>query len=86
MNSAPRRRWTPADFAAVDVPTLVIAGTKDAIIPVEDARAIAAAIPGARLVEYPEAGHVPMEQLPDRSAADLAAFLESLPPRGAPPS
>jgi hypothetical protein len=31
------------------------------------------------LILYPEAGHVPMEQIPDRSAGDVRAFIESLP-------
>ena len=41
--------------------------------------AIAAAIPGAKLVTYPEGGHLPMEQLPDETVKDLRAFLASLP-------
>jgi pimeloyl-ACP methyl ester carboxylesterase len=56
-----------------------MAGEKDALIPVDDARAIAAAIPGAKLVTYPEGGHLPMEQLPDETVRDLRAFLGSLP-------
>lgn len=71
----PARPWTPADFARITTPTLVLAGEKDALIPVADARAIAAAIPGARLVTYPEGGHLPMEQLPDETVRDLKAFL-----------
>lgn len=71
----PARPWTPADFARITTPTLVLAGEKDALIPVTDARAIAAAIPGARLVTYPEGGHLPMEQLPDETVRDLKAFL-----------
>lgn len=70
---------TPETFRAIRTPTLVMTGEKDALIPAAHARGFAGAIPGARLVTYPEGGHVPMEQLPDRSAADLRAFLESLP-------
>ena len=55
-------------------------GEKDALISVADGRGFAGAIPGARLITYPGVGHVPMEQIPDRSAADLRAFLQSLPP------
>jgi len=79
QNSQPSARWTPADFAAIAAPTLVLSGEQDNLIPVEDARAIAAAIPGARLVTYPEGGHLPMEQLPDETIRDLRQFLASLP-------
>ncbi|HWA61275.1 MAG TPA: alpha/beta hydrolase [Caulobacteraceae bacterium] len=71
---------TPATFAAIRVPTLVMHGEQDALIPLAAGRAFAAAIRGAKLITYPGVGHVPMEQIPDRSAADLTAFLEALPP------
>lgn len=69
---------TAETFKAITAPTLVMVGEKDQVIPAESSRRMAAAIPGAKLVVYPEGGHVPMEQLPDRSAADLRAFLQSL--------
>lgn len=74
------RQVTAATFAAIRAPTLILAGARDQIIPVASQRAFAAAIPGARLIVYPDGGHVPMEQLPDETAADLEAFLRSLPP------
>ncbi|MCR5872780.1 alpha/beta hydrolase [Phenylobacterium sp. J426] len=77
---ADERQVTPATFAAIRAPTLILAGAKDEIIPVENQRGFASAIPGARLIVYPEGGHVPMEQLPDRTATDLAIFLEGLAP------
>lgn len=79
MKSQPGQRVTAQSFSAIATPTLVMAGEQDKIIPVAQSRAIAAAIPGARLVIYAAGGHVPMEQLPDASAADLVAFLETLP-------
>ncbi len=78
MNSRPVKRVTPADFARITIPTLVMAGEHDKVIPVAQSKAIAAAIPGAKLVTYPDGGHVPMEQLPDESARDLRLFLETL--------
>lgn len=80
QRSQPATPWTSADFANISVPVLVIAGEKDKLIPVEDARAIAAAIPGAMLVTYPDGGHLPMEQLPDETVRDLRAFLGRLAP------
>jgi pimeloyl-ACP methyl ester carboxylesterase len=79
QNSRSALLSSAAAFAKITVPTLVMSGEQDKLIPVDDSRAIAAAIPGAKLVIYPDGGHVPMEQLPDPSASDLRAFLDALP-------
>jgi len=76
--SAPEAQITRETFASIRVPTLVMSGAKDRIIPVDDQREIAKAIPGAVYVEYPEAGHVPMEQIPDVSAEDVRRFVNGL--------
>lgn len=82
QESRPAKPWTPVDFAKIATPTLVMAGEQDKLIPVEQSREIAAAIPGAKLAIYPEGGHLPMEQLPDATVKDLRAFLAALaPPR-----
>ncbi|MGW0805701.1 alpha/beta fold hydrolase [Nonomuraea sp. NPDC002799] len=44
-------------LAGVRVPTLVLHGEGDQLVPVEGGRATAAAVPGARLVTYPGMGH-----------------------------
>ena len=80
IDSRPSRPVTPMSFATMQVPTLVMHGEADRLIPVSDGRGFAAAIPRARLVTYPGVGHVPMEQIPDRSAADLRSFLQTLAP------
>lgn len=77
----PSPPWTIDSFRGIDVPTLVMVGEKDALIPPDDARAIANAIPGAYLVTYPEGGHLPMEQLPDATVQHLRAFIGGLPSR-----
>jgi len=69
---------TAETLAAIRTPTLVMHGEADAIIPVATGRALASAIPGAQLVLYPGVGHVPMEQIPERSARDLSLFLKGL--------
>ena len=77
--SGPREPVGRAVFARISVPTLVITGEADKVIPAAASRGLAGAIPGAKLIVYPGVGHVPMEQIPDRSAEDLKAFLKSLP-------
>ncbi|MGI9169567.1 MAG: alpha/beta fold hydrolase, partial [Caulobacteraceae bacterium] len=72
-------RGTAEGFGPLCSPPLVRRGGGDPLFPLADGRAFAAAIPGATLIAYPGGGHVPMEQIPDRSAADLKAFLQRLP-------
>ncbi len=68
-----------ADIDAIHVPTLVMHGRQDALIPYRVGEDFAGAIPGAKLILYDNVGHVPMEQIPDRSAADLRTFLAGIP-------
>jgi pimeloyl-ACP methyl ester carboxylesterase len=66
---------TSADIPKVRARTLILWGQEDRLIPVSDAARFAAAIPGAKLILYPGVGHVPMEEIGKRSAADAEAFL-----------
>jgi pimeloyl-ACP methyl ester carboxylesterase len=75
LQSRPAPPPPPSVFRAIAIPTLVMHGEEDRLIPIASGRALAAAIPDAKLITYPGVGHVPMEQIPDRSAADLEAFL-----------
>ncbi len=47
----------PSDLTTIKAPTLIIHVVGDRVIPVESSRALAAAIPGARLVELPGEDH-----------------------------
>ena len=60
---------------AIGCPTVVICGREDAVIPLDSHRALAAAIPGARLAIVEQAGHlVPFEQ-PQATTALLRDWL-----------
>ena len=59
------------------LPVLIQHGAEDKLIPVRAADWFADAIPGAQKVIYPKVGHIPMEEVPDQSAADVRAFLKS---------
>jgi pimeloyl-ACP methyl ester carboxylesterase len=61
----------------VRAPTLVVNGESDVLVEPASARKLAAAIPGAKLIVYPRVGHLPQFEIPQRSAADVAAFLQS---------
>lgn len=62
-------------IADIKAPTLILWGAQDGLIPVEAAHEYQKAIPGSRLIVYPATGHIPMEEVADRSAADVRAFL-----------
>ena len=64
------------DLAAFTVPTLIVHGTGDAIVPIDaTSRAAARAIPQARLIEYDDAPHGLLATHTQEIARDLLAFL-----------
>ncbi|MDA7788098.1 alpha/beta hydrolase [Sphingomonadaceae bacterium] len=67
-----------ADVAAVEVPALIIWGEEDTLIPFAAAAWFENALPNATSVSYAGIGHLPMEEAPDRTAADLREWLANL--------
>jgi pimeloyl-ACP methyl ester carboxylesterase len=66
------------DARAIRAPTMVMWGTRDAFCPRGDQDLLLAAIAGARLVVYENAGHALHWEEPQRFAADLVAFATSV--------
>src|SRR5436305_84057 len=67
-------------LGSVSVPTLVIHGDADILVPVENGRRVAAAVPGARLMEIEGMGH----DLPRRVWSQVADAIASLAGEAAP--
>lgn len=67
-----------ATLAGILVPTLVIWGDQDNILPRSDQQAILDAIHGARLLTYEGVGHVVHWEQRERVVADIAAFATGL--------
>jgi len=65
---------------AARLPTLIVWGERDSIIPVEHGAAAHEAMPGSRFEVFPRAGHMPHDDDPDRFAAILTGFCESTEP------
>jgi class 3 adenylate cyclase len=63
---------------AVRVPTLILRGTEDAIVPPEVARYMADRIPIARLVEIPGAGHLAIGKPAVLIAKEVERFLKEV--------
>jgi pimeloyl-ACP methyl ester carboxylesterase len=72
-------------YLAEHVPTLVVWGDRDRIIPVEHAHAAVDLIPGCRLVTLAGAGHFPHRDQPRRFISALDAFCKETAPSDVPP-
>jgi pimeloyl-ACP methyl ester carboxylesterase len=65
-------------LARATVPTLVVCGAHDRLIPVSHARAYADGLPNARLVVMDDAAHYPDLEQPESFASEVSAFVSSL--------
>lgn len=92
---AGNRRALPLRFAAsadtsfaprvreVRVPTLIVWGLRDHLIPPDHAEKFHAAIAGSTVATFDDLGHVPMEEAPERTLVPVVAFLDRHFPRAA---
>lgn len=64
-----------AQLASIAVPTLVVCGDEDAVTPAKEMRAMAVAVPGARVVTLERCGHLGNLEQPSRFDEALRAFL-----------
>lgn len=62
----------------IEVPTLIIHGAKDPIIPLAEAQAMHSAIPYSDLEVIPSAGHLPNMEKPQAFNATLREYLNKL--------
>jgi pimeloyl-ACP methyl ester carboxylesterase len=65
-------------LSRITVPTLVITGEEDILIPVDESRSMANAVTGATLVLVPRAGHLANLEQPDAFNTALHEFLTKL--------
>ena len=71
--------------ADIQAPTLLMWGSEDRWVPPELIDRWRADVPQLEVTTYPGAGHVPMEEFPEETAADAHAFLAATPPATAQP-
>ena len=76
------QRVSAADrlYLAAEVPTLIIWGDRDSIIPVEQGRAAHEAIPGSQLEIFEGTGHFPHCERPDLFCKVLIEFMNTTSP------
>jgi len=65
----------PSLIATITAPTLIQWGKTDEWIPVANAYKFQKDITGSEVIVYDNAGHLPMEEIPKKSAMDARAFL-----------
>ena len=74
--------WAPDDsfqrLASVTVPTLVMHGTDDVVIPFENARILARQIPGAQLRPFEGCGHLFFHERPAETARVVSEHLRDV--------
>ena len=63
-------------MATIDVPTLVIHGDQDAVVPPSGGERFAETIPGATLMTMENVGHLPQEEAATETAARVRAFVQ----------
>jgi len=64
------------ELGRIVTPTLLLWGDRDGLFGREDQERLVRAIPNARLTIYPETGHCPNWERPERVVADLLAFIQ----------
>ena len=62
-------------FDRLTMPTLILWGAKDTWNPLSQGQRLQQLIPGANLVVFDAAGHVPMEEIPTETVAEYLSFL-----------
>ena len=67
-------------YLAVAMPTMLMWGGRDSVLPVDHARRAHAAMPGSRLEIFPEEGHFPFRTDPARFVGLLEDFIASTEP------
>lgn len=63
-------------LGTIKAPTLILWGDKDGLIPVEYAGEFAKRIQDSKVLIYSNVGHIPMEEVAKKSAADVQSFLK----------
>ncbi|MEZ5708446.1 MAG: alpha/beta hydrolase [Blastomonas sp.] len=77
-NKVPRVPATAAQMAGITAPALVMWGAKDTLIPVSAADWFADNLPQSSRTIYPDLGHIPMEEAPERTVQDLRQWLSDV--------
>lgn len=85
----PRRVWhaglegliaaePPIQRGSITVPTLILWGAEEDVLPADQGEELAAAIESSHLVTYEGTGHLVLREQPERVAKDMTSFIVGL--------
>ena len=63
------------DLGSINLPTLIIWGADDEVIPIEAGRRMNSLITGSKFVIFDQCGHVPQEEMPERVLDSMTEFI-----------
>ena len=67
-----------AKLKTIAVPTLVLWGREDVVIPLKVGELLNQALPDSKLVVLEHCGHIPQEEKPDETIASISKFMNTL--------
>jgi pimeloyl-ACP methyl ester carboxylesterase len=77
FNKAPRSLGVAERVAEIKLPTLVLTGDNDQVVPTENSVRLAGELPDAELAIIKQTGHLPNEEKPAEFASIIIRFIES---------
>lgn len=78
FNKAPRNSGVGARLEEIVIPTLVITGDADTIVPTYDSVMVSERIESSKLVKISQTGHLPNEEKPEEFASAVIQFIEEV--------
>lgn len=66
------------ELGRIAIPCYVFVGGHDAVVPASQSRVIAGSVPGAKVVEFPDVGHLPFIECADACAHALESAIDDL--------
>lgn len=65
-------------YPTIKVPTLIIWGSHDEVVPVDIGKRLHQALPNSRLAIIEKTGHIPQEETPDKVLSEISDFLQNI--------
>lgn len=69
------------DLPNIQAPTLILWGEADQVLSPANALVFKQYIPHSQLITFPDVGHMPMAEIPEKSAFAVRQFIDSLKPK-----